>query len=482
MSNHNTNAIKNSNNNNSIPPVAKIKKLKENEKVAYMFESDIYTNEGERIEKTLPSKYNLTHKTQLGGYQYTRHINETDNGKDLRYKMIKPKGSSSGAMSHGEDDLSRLYADPYEENGYTGYDISMTELNDFDDAIRSRLLNNKEFNTKSPYSAVSEKNHYNPNIDKWNQSNYGNEEDRLQKLYLSKIRNVTNINSGSNANGNNSTGVNLFENIAPEMEKILKQHKFTREVLVYFLPKLQLDYNKRKQMSFQDFIVLSKKSGIFIDAKEKERSGISIVEHIQSNNKQHNNNSNKSSSSDSLLNVSYTIHLKFRFCEMQTEMDYSGSSSGGNASNAISESDFNYDVKQMQSKQFAKKKTDEKSSSSSSSSSSKNNNTNNVSNNNKKDIVVNEFDEYVELKKISTREMDDFMEDNLRLYISLEVMYNTDGNPNNINTRYPTTKIENINKVLRGLTIVDQYKLVFKDIDPKKDLIIKIKDVKFQVL
>lgn len=478
--NTNTNAIKNNNNNNNIHPVAKIKKLKENEKVAFMFESDIYTNEGERIEKTLPSKYNLTHKTQTEGYQYTRHINETDNGKDLRYKMIKPKGLSGTAMSHGEDDLSRLYADPYEENGYTGYDISITELNDFDDAIRSRLLNNKEFNTKSPYSAVSEKNHYNPNIDKWNQSNYGNEEDRLQKLYLSKIRNVTNINSGSNnANGNNTGGVNLFENIAPEMEKILKQHKFTREVLVYFLPKLQLDYNNRKQMSFQDFIVLSKKAGIFIDAKEKERSGISISEHVhhQSNNNNHNK------SSDSLLNVSYTIHLKFRFCEMQTEMDYS-SASASSTSNAISESDFNYDVKQMQSKQFAKKKTDEKSSSSSSS--SKNNNTNNVSNNNKKDISNNnnnnEFDEYVELKKISAREMDDFMEDNLRLYISLEVMYNTDGNPNNINTRYPNAKIENINKILRNLTIVDQYKLVLKDIDPKKDLIIKIKDVKFQVL
>jgi hypothetical protein len=345
------------------------------------------------IQHPQQRRYTEQHETKTG-HLYTRHIKDEE---DMIIKRIQSDKLQSTP-------LDKMYVDPYKVNDMIAFDVSQEEINSFDDKIKKDLIHNQKF-LQSSYSSIA-KNNYNPSIDLWNQSQYRDE--KYQRLYLNKIVSEKTQNNNTKHTSKQSILSPIFSTMTSDMEYLLMQHNFVRETLIYFLPKLQYhDVEKRKPMSISSFILLHKNAGLFIDSKEKERSGISIVNIVQVHNK--------------IKKETTQINLTFRYCEMQTE--YVEKSSEDKNKNDDSDDILN-DVRTI----------------------------NNIS---------NSSTNYIELNKMSMREIDDFMEDNLRCNIILIVQDN--------------------HEAFKKMISEDQKKLTMKDIEMTKSNV-KISQFVFNVI
>lgn len=340
------------------------------------------------------------------GHIYTRHIKNEDD------VIIKLKNNNKLAATS----LDKLYVDPYKVNEMMAYDVSIDEINSFDDKINKGLLQNEKF-MKSSYSSIAPIN-YNPNVDLWNQSSY--RDDKYQRLFLNKMgsqKTETKIDVKNN-NDQQSITSSMFSSMTFQMETLLMQHNFVRETLLYFLPKLQ--YSKiqdRKSMNIGQFISLYKRAGLHLDSKKIVRSGIYISNVIEIIN--------------NIKTETLQIQLTFRYCEMQTEYIEPSSSDKDtkNPKNKIKDSSFREE-----------------------------NILNDINEINKMNKQSNN---YIELHKMTLREMDNFMEDNLRCNIVLIALSNIDS--------------------LKKFITSKQTQLTINDIE-KTNTLVKIKHFQFNVV
>lgn len=344
------------------------------------------------IQHPQQRRYTEQHETKTG-HIYTRHIKDEE---DMIIKRLRPDKLQSTP-------LDKIYVDPYKVNDMIAFDVSQEEINSFDDKIKKDLIHNQKF-LQSSYSSIA-KNNYDPSIDVWNQTQYRDE--KYQRLYLNKIVSTKSQNNSKNTSKQSILSP-IFSTMTSDMEYLLMQHNFVRETLVYFLPKLQYhDVEKRKSMSISCFILLYKNAGLFIDSKEKERSGISIVNVVQVHNK--------------IKKETTQINLTFRYCEMQTE--------------------------------YIEKNPEEK---------NKYDDSDNILNDVRTiNNIANGATNYIELNKMSLREIDDFMEDNLRCNITLIVQDNQEA--------------------FKKMISEDQRKLTMKDIESTKSKV-KISQFVFNVI
>lgn len=368
-------------------------KKKSNKKVQFALESDIMLN-GNKID-VMPNKYNIEKKTDEG-YRYNHMVNENDE------KYNKAYDTPTYLNKIANRKLDAFHEDPYKSNNYTSFEVKDEHLNDFSDALTKKIVHNKEFLEKSPYSSIS-KDNLNTDVDKWRQIGYRDKtKDKINRLYFSKMANtkkqqlekqVQDVNEKRKKQivlfSGTYTKIDPFESVALEMETLLRQHQFVREVLQHIMPKVQLPFSKRKFINMNDFMILTKKSGIYIDSKEKVRSGIRIF-----------------SLKHKLFK--HSIQLNFRFCEMQTEVVLDDEDEDDD--NQIQD-DISKDIRSL---------TQNKSKSVKRVNNSKSESVHKKDKNCKDDICHKPVDSKVlSLSEMSKRDMDAFMEDNLRLSITI---------------------------------------------------------------
>lgn len=276
----------NNNNNDKITVVAKPKgKAKPQHDVPPNRVEFVMANDqiGKGNGKALPAKY-VSAKMSKDGYVYTHQVDESDEGKDFRNKNSRE--------SLRKEELSKVYYDPYDTNKYRARQLTEEEIGDFGRCVTDKIVRNPSFIGNSKYSSVSKDNYVHPELDKWNQSSY--REPDLNKLYFSKIEKNENKTIDEN-----DAYSRLMEKISHDVENVIKQHPFVREVLIHFLPKLQI--RPAKAAKYSKFIRLAKMAGLYPDNKESKtecRSGIEYQDH-----KTH-----------------FSITITYRFCEVQTEI------------------------------------------------------------------------------------------------------------------------------------------------------------------
>lgn len=308
--------------------------------------------------KPLPAKY-VSAKMSKDGYVYTHHVDESDDGKDFRNK--------SSRESLRKEELSKVYYDPYDTNKYRARLLTEHEIGDFGRAVSDKILRNPNFITNSKYSSVSKDNYLHPEIDHWNQSSY--REPDLNKLYFSKIEK----NESKTVDENDSYS-RIMAKISTDVENVIKQHPFVREVLIHFLPKLQI--NPTKPMKYSKFIRLAKMAGLYPDNKDSKtecRSGIEYKDH-----KTH-----------------FAITITYRFCEVQTEIVIKAKEKA--ESKSMTEKD-----------ELTNKRVEEL-----------NKATDLISN-----LNPNINKGHIDLNKISAKELDGFLEDYLRFTITIHTIDN----------------------------------------------------------